>query len=656
MSSFDDLLEQARATGPPVDLDALYAEGLRDRGKGPIYKTVATFSGLVGRKLWVKTNATAQTDGHEILAPLDDPHAYQLVEHELAHILFQSNVSAKVRFIVGFVRQMNESLTRNGLPLLDSEQMSALTELLNTVIGVLEDVRIESLWGLLYCGSYAIMQDMHKELVRPLLKNSHRTLASFLVIASTGIKMPSGEYDRFRPALEEAMQKVERRGFTATLIVSKWLVQKLVDEAVRRKRGLKPDSIAQQAGRSLAAQALSNQIRNLAAETKPDGTDFDTLPNPESETPAPFQPEPVETNPQQRREALADLIRREDTPSALSVIADDWKESKYPRRDETDAGSKMAKAALDAKTTDAEMGAFLALSEQKMAAKVEKLREALNRQIEVDGWLTKNAFGKVNLKDVKGSKASTKLDAHDATTVNRLRAFFYRVLGRRKTMLHEVGSVIDVMAYIESQVSQQPAPCFTQDDRGRGFKVLVLIDRSSSMAGEKTSQAERACKMLTRALDFPFVDFHVWGFQSHKDGELDLTRFDKRALAFSTKVAKVGGNTPLHLALKVAVRFMELGDESKQIIVITDGWPSYANKRGGFSTKTLSRFVREEVLRARRVGMNVTGVVIGNDMKDSDLSYMLGSPTNWKRMTSGRLGEGLVQVVSSSFTKYLRNG
>lgn len=635
-----------------VDLDALYAEGLRDRGKGPVYKTVATFAGLTNRKLWLKHNATAQTDGHEILAPLDDPYMYQLVEHELAHILFQSNVAAKVAFIKGYGEQMNIMLKKNGLPFLDEDQTSSLYELLNTVIGVLEDTRVESLWGLLYPGSFAIQQEMHRVHIRPQLKNTHRTLASFLVVASTGIETPSGEFDRYRPALEEAMRKVERRGFTATLIVSKWLVQRLVDEAVRRMRGIRSDPAAQSAAQTLAQRALGKQKapNDQKSDGKSEGSDGNNEPPPSE-----FKPEPVDTNPAQRREALADLVKREGTPSALVVLADDWKEPKYPSHEETNDGRKMAKAALDAKVGDEELAAFLAFSEKKMAERVEELRDVLSEQVEVEGWMTKNTFGKVNLKDVEAGRPN-QLEAHDAQTANRLRALFYRLMGRRKSLLHETGSAIDVMSYIEAQVSKQPVPCFTHEDRGRGFKVMVLIDRSSSMAGEKTREAERACKVLMKALDFPFVDFHVWGFQSHKDGELDLTRFNKRALAFQTKAAKVGGNTPLHLALRVAVRFMELGDEQKQIIVITDGWPSFSTKKGDFSTRTLSRFVREEVLRARRVGMNVTGVVIGNDMKDANLSFMLGPQKNWKRMAAGRLGEGLVQVATSSFTQYLRNG
>ena len=120
-----------------------------------------------------------------------------------------------------------------------------------------------------------------------------------------------------------------------------------------------------------------------------------------------------------------------------------------------------------------------------------------------------------------------------------------------------------------------------------------------------------------------------------------------------TRSSGIASDLPILLSTVVA---MTMGDEAKQIIIITDGWPSHSNAKGKWQTKTLRRFVREEVLTARRIGMNVTGVVIGNDMNDEGLCHMLGPPTNWKRLDKHKLGDGLVQVVSSSFTKYLRNG
>lgn len=598
-------------------LDALYEENRAENLKGPIYKTVATFANLTGRTLSVKDNRISQTDGNEILVPLSDPYAYQHVEHEIAHILFQSNGVAKDAFIAGLLRQIREAFFINKLPALEEEQLDALKELLNTIVGVLEDARVESLWGMLYSGSAVLMQEMHRNYIGGQLKNAQRTLASFLVVAAVrDCFCPPGPYDRFRLMLEEALTKVQRRGFTATLIVSKWLLQKLVDEAVR--------------ARVLAAQALQNH-------SDPGG-------------------KPVVPTARQRRVALADLVRNCDTPSALSLVADDWKTPEKPSKEESDAGKTMASAALDLKTSDEAMEKFLSYSETKMRDRVEDLRVALTKPMKVDGWITNNTLDKVNIANVTGQRQGALLPPEDLSAVQRLRALFYRVMGRRKTTLHETGSTIDVLAYVGSKVSGQLDPCFTHEERGRGFKVLVLLDRSSSMKGEKTEQVERACKILAKALAFPFVEFHVWGFQSIKDAELDITRYDTSALSFKSKRTRIEGDTPLHLALRVAARFMELGAESKQIIILTDGWPSFTSKSGEVSPRTLTRLVREEALRARRLGVNVTGVIVGEEqtMTDKGLDYMLGR--SWKRMAAAGLGDGLVRLITSSFTKYLHHG
>lgn len=631
-----------------AELESLYREGLERDDQGPAYKTVATFAGLTQKKIWLKDGATPMTDGHEIQAPFKDPYFYRLVEHELAHILFESNTTARSLFIARYIETTQESLQRNQLPLLDDDQRHALKSLLSTVVGLVEDARVESLWGMLYPGSYALMQDMAKSRIpSKLVQAAHRSLESFLIVSSTGIETPDGQFSKYEPPLKEALKKVERRGFTATLIVSKWLVTKLVNEA------LKPYEIhkaQKKLAPSLAQQVLSKQTAPLPASSN----DGDVTSENEA---APSVLPPVSmADLQARRRALSEVLATGDnTLSTLISIPTDWSEKKFPPGAyETSEAKRMVKAAMELKPTDEAMATFLAHSEKKMAERVEEILEALGQQMEVDGWITKNALAKVNLRDVRGSSAVV-LSAEDNAAMNRLRSLFFKVMCRKKWMLYEAGTAIDVGAYVGSRLSGQSEPCFRVDEPGRGFKVLVLLDRSSSMKGEKTEQAERACRVLSQALRFPFVDFHVWGFQSHNSA-LDLTRFDRATLAFSGKDSKVGGHTPLHIALRVAVRFMTMGDEAKQIIIITDGWPSHSNARGRWQTKTLRRFVREEVLTARRIGMNVTGVVIGNDMNDEGLSHMLGPPTNWKRMNKHALGAGLVQVVSSSFTKYLRNG
>jgi len=618
-----------------IDLNSLYQRGREEDVRGAAYKTVATFAGLAQRKLWLKEGNFPSTDGHEILAPFKNPFFYRIVEHELAHILFQSSIEGKVAFIRLYVEQVKKSFALQGQALED-HHADHLKELLSVIIGILEDARVESLWALLYPGSFIEMQAMHKHMVLKFIGRAHLCPSTYLCVVSAKVEPPTGPYDYLRPAMEEALLKVERRGFAATLAVSKWLMQQFVSEIAQPRRA--PQNPQTQ---SLAAQALQ-RLKNRTSTTP------EEAPPPEDRA--------VLKDAGARSRAFEKLLEVMGCPSALYSWRDDVKPTKYPTKEEREKGQKVADFVSTLDTKDAgKLEEFLASSGTKMAEVVERAMKTLGQQMEHDGWISKNAYGKVNLKDV-GVRKSEMPALEDRGSVQRLRSVFYRVLGRRRYTLHDSGSEIDVSAYIEGLVSRQSVPCFRTEQSGRGFKALVLLDRSGSMGGAKSEQAERACRTLEASLLFPFVDFHVWGFQSLKMGEIDISRFRPGRLNFSSDEAKVAGATPLHLALRVAVRFMEQGNEAKHLILITDGAPTHATRTiNRFSTQSLLTHARSEIRHARRSGMSVTGIIIGDEMKDSQLSFMLGAPANWRRMKTERLGEGLVQIVASSFTKYLRN-
>jgi hypothetical protein len=127
----------------------------------------------------------------------------------------------------------------------------------------------------------------------------------------------------------------------------------------------------------------------------------------------------------------------------------------------------------------------------------------------------------------------------------------------------------------------------------------------------------------------------------------------------------VGGTTPLHIATKVACRFLESGDETKHLFVLTDGFPVYSRRDGkDFPTWQLMMYTRESILGARKVGVGVTGVCLGHegyggapsyDLTPKQMSFVFGHQRNWRMMTPSRLGSDLVKLVSTSFTSYLRS-
>ena len=80
-------------------LERLY-EARRDEAlRAATFKTVDIFAGIVRKRLVLKNGFPPATDLHTIQAPFDSPFFYQDVEHELSHILFQSDSTAKKLFI-----------------------------------------------------------------------------------------------------------------------------------------------------------------------------------------------------------------------------------------------------------------------------------------------------------------------------------------------------------------------------------------------------------------------------------------------------------------------------------------------------------------------------------------------------------------------------
>ena len=183
------------------------------------------------------------------------------------------------------------------------------------------------------------------------------------------------------------------------------------------------------------------------------------------------------------------------------------------------------------------------------------------------------------------------------------------------------------------------------------------------MRGSRIEQAERATRMLVEALDFPFVEIDIWGFQSLEDGEVTLTRFSPLLETFHTTKSEVEGSTPLHIALKVSIRELLEGSDAKQLIILTDGAPMYAGANHRLIAESqLRQFVREQVLLARRRGINVTTLLVGDRAEDGKIhfdvsrkntQFMFGSERYWKYVDQNRLGEDMVHAVSASFLAYL---
>lgn len=676
--------------------------------KEAAYKTVDTFAGITQRKLWLRDGERARTDGHAIIAPFKDKHFYRKVEHEISHILFKSDAIARKKFVEEYGSRVDQVVRKAGREF-DKARFNAMVL---HIIGILEDHRCTTLWALLYPGSAAEIAEMDLELVTAMAPKAVQSLLVYIACVSVGIDVDVDRFNRFKPFIEEAFRKVERRGFGATLLVSKWLITQLVSELIRQKLDEPPipcpvamaiaipmgggqpqsgqgskqddqdgesdadDQEAQQddqngsQGSSGGSQEGDQDDSQEGSEEASGGSEGQEQGDQKGDEPKPgeWYPPPVQGDQSQRSDALDQLMQDATLGDKLDELYGDFEDYKFLSKVDVDNAEALAAQLTKLNVNDpAKMGAYLGLTREEMEQIAEDARNAIKQQMLEDDWLRKDAMAKVVFTDVKQPEGvePPPMEEDDQETIRRLRSQFYRVMGRRKSALAESGSEIDVQAFLQYMVSNVPGPVFKHEERGRGFGYLLFLDRSGSMWGDKTEQVERAARIIKKALKFPFVEGDVWGFKSTENGQVDIDRFAPNQEVFSTQRSTVGGVTPLHVAARLGVRYlMSKGSMAKHLFLLTDGFPVYENRKGqSFPTWQLMGFTRDEVIKGRRKGVGVTGIMIGDkhhdgsmdfDLTPKQMKFVFGPQKCWRRMDPDRIGHDLVRLVASSFTEFLK--
>lgn len=476
---------------------------------------------------------------------------------------------------------------------------SKIRPLVRSICEFLNESRVIGLWGQLYPGSEIDLRELLHEQTTPSPPPS--TIANLLRALSGG-HAPCGPHERYAPVLVECLGMVEGKDFGTVLIATKWLFNQLVDELLKGH---------------FETDVLPDEIKN---------------------------------DPRSRSQALEALTKIGADPKTRPS---DLAQTKYASDAEKSQARKQVHQALSVSVRTEELHEALNRSALRAATAV----TAVQNTIVKNSALRRKAKAKVMFVDVPAG--ITVLDARDLQTVRKLKAASFRILGRKSHTLDYEGGEIDALAAVQRMVTKQDAPVFRVERSGRGFRALVLLDRSHSMTGVKTQRAERACKIIGKALDFPFVDCRTWGFQSPGPGEVLITRY-----ASEPTESKCGGTTPLHVAIHVAVKHLLQYQDVRQLVVVSDGAPIWPDRTACMmDTEELMELTRTEVIDARRRGVSVTGVFIhrkvhghvDSELTPKDMEFMFGSPRHWKMIADDDFDSALVRLMSRSFHNYLRS-
>ncbi len=611
-----------------------------------VYKTVDAFSGITDKRLWIKDDEKVSTDGNMISAPLNHPQVLRFVEKMLAHILFQTNQETLYQFGAAYTAKITSVCQEAGQPL-DEGQIKTLQRLLLDLSNILEVRRVISLWGLVYEGSHADIRVLKKQLAKPYAMQAHQSLATLMSLREAEVAIPDGKFTMIVPLIDEALKKVEGKGPAATPAVAKWLVVQLVSTIL--------DLLKKQTGKKNSKEPTrADALKELLGEGSP--------------LPKKMQGYYAQVKQSTFNGAISQSLAQKDAQKALDAPV------------ESDALDEFLKGTVDAMTQAVEkakksMGGGNGLSPEERITKDASAKVIFHdvTAAEVHSFLEPAAESKGSKKGKnteEGPQVGTLLP-EDQQIVAHLRRMFERVRSQRRRAIYSSGLLIDTMACVQRHISRRPQPIFKEEIPGRGFDVLILMDRSSSMGGQKKVQVERAGRMLAKALDYPFVNLHMWGFQSLEPGQVDIYKFQADLESYDSATAQVGGFTPLHIATHVAWRFLAPSHNVRHLFVLSDGVPNYHRRDGQmYNREQLVEFVRDEVKVARANGIGVTGAVIqtikpqhvnGKTVMLPDRSRehyqkaMYGLQRHWRYLDAANIGLDLVKLVSSSFAEYLRS-
>jgi hypothetical protein len=576
--------------------------------KAVMLKTVDIFARLTERRLWLKDGHPSTTDGHEITVPFENTHAYLLAEHQLSHILFKTDPTLRDAFITEYYNQLAR-IEKTGIAI----DPDSVVSLLRFIIDLLDDIRVANLWSHIYAGSgNRIFKMLRMSFEADDMKtyDFDRSVQFYIACIGFDLEIAMAQEERFgkyRPLIVDAIGMAKSTDYAGVLLAAKWLLQRMVDEA----------------GKSMPRQ-------------------------------------------KQKKEQIAGDADKERA-GALNFVTNSVKET--PDRIERQLGSVLPSSYQPSRDVEAEARDIVQTKKENIPERCHEAQEDIQQLIEKAlNLIHKNVEKDVRLRGGINAKvvfhkphASESIDltltAEEIAESKRLKALFFRLIGRRKWALDETGLELDVESWIRRKIMDHTDPLFRSSDRSRGFTATILIDRSGSMIHEKTVQARKAGLFLREALSFPFVRLKVLGFQSLENGQVDMTDFGQGDLLTNSSSAHVDGNTPLHYALQLAGRLTEETDAVKHVFILTDGEPHFYDKGGIPVPKgILYKAVRKAVAENRLRGIETTALMIGEETQTSREVLKSMFPTNHTHfIAENSIGKKLINVVTQNFQKYLRS-
>lgn len=555
---------------PPLPLGAM--TGDEDYVTKRSQALVEVFSDIVEVPLKLVKAPSGSTDCRTFIrAPLHHPEGYLVVEHELSHVLFSTNLPLMEDCRTKTVERM---MHRAGWAITDPKcgpQKARLEMTFQYLWNVLEDYRCCGLWAQLYPeGGRLLKQRWHDISAYEREEAAEKELLEYLGRCAASVDTPNApdRFKRCKPHMQRALNLVEGVDAASALAITRRLIDDIIDE--------------------------------LLEDVPP---------------PDPNQPPP---NPQQQAQQKIDQLLGACGNMSGAIDPDDENGlgsgdvSHGDKKQELTAAQRNQVARIMTARNDDDAGdgksSFASLIEagaQQMEDKIEHARMAMSLPKKSEEQKQETAMqAAIKRAGIHSRKVQPTRELPPPTeAAMRTKAHLDKVRMKARRRLAEEGDDIDIEALIEAKMNNEldEANIFEKKKMEGGLDLLLLVDLSGSMHGVGVQMVEQALADVNFACSDQRVRLELWGFSD------ELFLFPKVGSPRDAKGVSMCG-TSMVQAIEVAQHWASSAKTSRAIVLMTDGLPTTcrAHDSTGNPNKDLANLLEE--MRSDKIVLSVLAI------------------------------------------------
>jgi hypothetical protein len=476
------------------------------------------------------------------------------MNHELAHVLFNSFDPRALQTIKDWAFQWGATST---------PAYGKAFQVYHTAMNVIEDQRIESLWGRIYLGNFRDFQRVRKKLGKELTFIDH---PSAVLLAERFFRpdlVTPSKYAHVAPFIHD----VEGKDLKATMIVMK-RIKPYLDEQIQTNNV-----------KQVEYKTQHDKYREVAGKLS-DSTDAEESARLMKQRDHEYEKLKEMSVSQHKLDAPVDTERRQPP-----VPTKTGEESIY---------------------TDDELGTnnyeeSLKSSEEQATQELQEIKQSME------------GSDMVKVPSYVREKSIDKRMPHTPVIDKHVVANFKGLLRTFKEKTHEdasdEGYDLDIGEYINMKANGY-GDCFIEDKDTNGLSIVLSIDGSGSMVSHNGMVANMVATMEEATKNEKEIEIRTIVWSSDHRGNVALQRYGKGDIKYLP--SQRGGYTPTHFGIEAGSKELaKMNGRRKLLVVITDGYPNYHNNGVKVRTDATASATIKSYKKALRTTPNIAVVGVG---------------------------------------------